>query len=183
MELYKGIEIRDLSVYLRKENILILSDLHIGYEESLNKGGFLIPRIQFKEMYERAKKMLCNDRFSSIVITGDLKHEFGVISDTEWRNTLKLIDLLLEHTEKLVLIKGNHDMTLKYIAGKRNIELVEYLKIKDVLVCHGDEIIDNEDFKKSKIVIIGHEHPAIGLKEKNKYELYKCFLKGKYKNK
>ena len=98
MELYKGIEIRDLSVYLRKENILILSDLHIGYEESLNKGGFLIPRIQFKEMYERAKKMLCNDRFSSIVITGDLKHEFGVISDTEWRNTLKLIYLLLYHT-------------------------------------------------------------------------------------
>ncbi|HLC85719.1 MAG TPA: metallophosphoesterase [Candidatus Nanoarchaeia archaeon] len=183
MEIINNIEINDLSLHLKKENILVFSDLHIGYEEYLNVKGILVPRFQFAEMYERAKKIINNRRFKAIVITGDLKHEFGVISDTEWRNTLKLIDLFLQHSEKLVLVKGNHDITLKYIASKRHIDLVEYFKINDIIICHGDEILTNDAFHSSKIIIIGHEHPAVSLKDKSKYELYKCFIKGKYKNK
>ena len=32
-------------------------------------------------------------------------------------------------------------------------------------------------------MIIGHEHPAIGLRDKGRVEKYKCFFKGKYKDK
>jgi uncharacterized protein len=52
-----------------------------------------------------------------------------------------------------------------------------------LFICHGDKILNNEDFKKSKIIIIGHEHPSIGLQEGNRVEKYKCFLKGKFKDK
>ena len=182
MEIQKGIEIRDLSLYLKKYNTLVLSDLHIGYEEALNDKGVLVPRVQFKQMYERLSLIVKEQKFKDIIITGDLKHEFGIINDTEWKNTLKLIDLLLEHCEKLILIKGNHDLTLKHIANKRNIELVEYVRIDEILICHGDEILSKEVFEGINMIIIGHEHPAVGLREKNKYESYKCFLKGKYKN-
>ena len=182
MEIIKDIEIIDLSLFLKKHNTLILSDLHIGYEESLNDKGVLVPRVQFKQMYTRLKTILEENKFREVIITGDLKHEFGIINDTEWKNTLRLIDLILEHCEKLILIKGNHDITLKYIANKRSIELVEYVKIDDILICHGDNIL-KEAMKDSKIIIIGHEHPAVGLREKNKYESYKCFLKGKYERK
>ena len=183
MEIHKGIEIIDLSLLLKKYNTLILSDLHIGYEEALNDKGVLVPRVQFKQMYERLLLIVKEQKFKDIIITGDLKHEFGIINDTEWKNTLKLIDLLLEHCEKLILIKGNHDLTLKHIANKRNIELVEYVRIDEILICHGDEILSKEVFEGIKMIIIGHEHPAVGLREKNKYESYKCFLKGKYDKK
>ncbi len=183
MEILKDIELIDLGLYIKESKTLVIADLHLGYEESLNKKGVFVPRLQFKDIYLRLEKMLAKIKTETIVITGDLKHEFGVIRDTEWKNIFKLIDLFLKHSKNLIIIKGNHDVTLPWITRKKGIELVEYYKIGDILICHGDEILNNEDFNKSKIIIIGHEHPAIGLKEKSKYESYKCFLKGKYSNK
>src|SRR3989344_8466368 len=183
MEIIKGIEAVDLCLYIKKHKTLVISDIHLGYEESLNQRGVLVPRIQFNAVHEKLSKILVSRDIETIVVTGDLKHEFGVIIESEWKNILKIIDLFLGHCKKLVIIKGNHDVTLPFITRKKGIELSEYYKIDDIFICHGDEIIDNEDFRKSKLIIIGHEHPAIGLREKSKYEVFKCFLKGKYLDK
>lgn len=183
MEIYKGMDIINLCLYIKKHKTLVIADLHLGYEEAMSKKGILVPRVQFKEIYEKISDILKNLDIETVVITGDLKHEFGVISDTEWKNVLQIIDLFLKYCKKLVIIKGNHDVALPFITKKRDIELVNYYKIDDILICHGDEIIDNQDFKKSKIIIIGHEHPAIGLNDKTKHENFKCFLKGKFLNK
>ena len=80
MEIIKGIEICDLSLYLKGYKTLIIADLHLGYEESLNKKGVLVPRIQFKDTYERLNKILTSKKIETMIITGDLKHEFGVIN-------------------------------------------------------------------------------------------------------
>ena len=39
---------RDLSLVYKDH--LIISDLHIGFEEAMNKQGILIPRFQFEEI-------------------------------------------------------------------------------------------------------------------------------------
>ena len=39
------------------------------------------------------------------------------------------------------------------------------------------------DFLKSKVVIIAHDHPAIGIREEMRMEKIKCFLKGRWKSK
>ena len=70
MEIYPGIEIRDLGLYLVKEKTLIISDTHIGYEESLNRQGILVPRVYFTEFLERLSKIL--DDVERVVINGDL---------------------------------------------------------------------------------------------------------------
>lgn len=183
MKISKGIEIHDLSLYLTRSKTLVIADMHLGYEESLNKRGVLIPRIQFKDTYERLERILKILDIKNLVVTGDFKHEFGVISETEWRNLLQIIDLILKYAKRLVIIKGNHDVSLGPVARKRNVGLIEYYKVGEILICHGDEILINEEFRHAKTVIIGHEHPAIGLKEKSKHEVYKCFLKGKWKDK
>ena len=180
MEIYKNIEIVDLSLYLKKEKILVLSDFQIGHEEYLNKQGILLPRLEFNDVIKRLDKIFKKVNPEKIIINGDLKHEFGTISKQEWRNTLDLLDYLLEKAE-VILVKGNHDVILGPIANKRNLEIVDYYKINDIAFLHGDKIL--LDALNSKILIIGHEHPAINLKEGVRKELYKCFLKGKYKNK
>lgn len=186
MEISKGIRVLGLSLHIH--STLILSDIHMGYEESLNKGGVLIPRAQFKDTIERLKKLFqrikdMNMDVEHVIINGDLKHEFGAISDTEWRNTLGLLDFLLKKCERITLIKGNHDTILGPIAKKRNVQIVDSFVIDDIFICHGDEIPSSDEFKKAKRVIIGHEHPAIGLKEGSRTEKFKCFLHGKYKAK
>ncbi|MFC1728540.1 metallophosphoesterase [Nanoarchaeota archaeon] len=177
MEISKGIKTRNLLLELK--NTLIISDLHIGIEEALTKQGILIPKFHFKDTIKQLEKDL--KKVKTIIINGDLKHEFGRISDQEWRETLKVLDLLSKYCEKIILIKGNHDNILGPIAKKRKLEIVDYYKIDDIYICHGNSI--PKDLKGVKTIIISHEHPAIRLREKTKVEKFKCFLKGKYKGK
>ncbi len=205
MRICDGIEIVDLG--LKVNNTLIICDTHIGFEEALNKQGVFVPRFQFNEIIKRLEKILKNRKIKQIIINGDVKHEFGTISDQEWRHTLKLLDFLSKYS-KVTLLKGNHDTILGPIAKKRNVEIKDYYfletnnqkinkrksilklnkklkKIKKILIIHGDKL--NKDIenliKKADVIIIGHEHPAVSLKEGPRVELYKCFLKGKFKGK
>ena len=184
LEFQRGIEIIDLCLYLKKQNILILADTHIGYEEALNKRGVLIPRFQFKEIIERLENVLKKTgKLNKIIINGDIKHEFGTISEQEWRHTLRLLDFLTKYCKEIILIKGNHDTILGPIAKKRNVKVIEDYKIKDILIIHGHKIPSKEKLKGIKKIIIGHEHPAISIHEGPRTELFKCFLKGKFKRK
>ncbi|MBN2422767.1 metallophosphoesterase [Candidatus Woesearchaeota archaeon] len=182
MEILPNIHINDLGLYLKNQKALVIGDVHIGYEEALNKQGLLIPRFQFKEVIKRLEKILEKTKPELIIINGDLKHEFGVISETEWRYTLRLIDFLVGYG-KVILIKGNHDKIIGPIADKKNIIIKNYYFNDKIYICHGHEIPKNKDFDKAKKIIIGHEHPAVSLKDHGRVEKYKCFLKGKHKDK
>jgi len=182
MKILPNIEIVDLLLYF--DSALVIADIHIGYEEALNKQGVLVPRQQFEDMAKRIEKifgMLKGKSIERIIVNGDLKHEFGTISEQEWRNTLKFIDLLAKHCNEIVLVKGNHDTVLGPIAKKRNVKVVDNIGIGKVLVAHGNKVA--EAISKYDTIIIGHEHPAVTLKEGPRVEQYKCFLRGKYKGK
>lgn len=182
MELKNNIQLIDLALYLTKSKTLILSDFHLGYEESLTSKGILIPKFQFKDIILRLKPILDKTKPKLIIINGDLKHEFGQISSEEWKNTLELLDFLSSYS-KIILIKGNHDAVLEPIAKKRNIEIVTSYTIGDIYICHGNRIPESKEFSKAKTIIIGHEHPALSLTDRIRTEKFKCFLKGKYKRK
>ncbi|MDP2750960.1 MAG: metallophosphoesterase [Nanoarchaeota archaeon] len=189
-ELSKGIFAIDLALYLKKSKILVLADTHIGYEESLNKQGVLIPRFQFNEIGHKLEKIFSflkekNFEIEKVLINGDIKHEFGRISEQEWRHTLQLIDFLSKHANEIILIKGNHDTVLGPIAEKRNIIVKEHAIIDNILLIHGDSLPNKaleKELKGKKVsaVIIGHEHPAVSLGTMARFEKYKCFLVGEW---
>ena len=182
MKLLKNIEAIDLALYIDKS--LIIADIHIGFEEALNKQGVLVPRFQFPDLLKRMKSIfdrLKDKKIEKIIINGDLKHEFGTISEQEWRNTLKFLDFLGSYCSEILLIKGNHDTILGPIADKRNIRIVDRVELGEVLVCHGDKV--PADIKKYTTIIIGHEHPAVSIRDNIRVETYKCYLAGKYKGK
>lgn len=183
MEITKGIEIIDLALWIKAKKVLIMADLHIGYEEALNKQGVLVPRFQHKELMQKLEAVIEKTKPETVIINGDLKHEFGAISTQEWRETLKVFDYISENCKKIILIKGNHDNILGPIANKRNLEILDEYNIDDIYVCHGDKIPESLMFQKAKTVIIGHEHCAISIRKGIRVEKYKCFLKGKYKGK
>lgn len=182
-ELLDGVHAIDLAILLPEHKTLIIADTHIGYEEALNKQGVLIPRTQNSLTVKRLDKIIKETRPEIIIINGDVKHEFGTISETEWRNTIKLIDHLARKSKKLILIKGNHDKILGPIAEKRNIEIHTHLKIDNILITHGHKEPISKQLENVKTIIIGHEHPAISLEDYPRVEKYKCFLKGTYKRK
>jgi putative SbcD/Mre11-related phosphoesterase len=180
MQLLKKFEIIGLALKVYEN--LVISDLHIGYEEALNKQGVLIPRFQFEEIMKNLEGLFKKvGKVNRVIINGDLKHEFGTISNQEWRHTLKVLDFLELHCDEVLIIKGNHDTIIGPIAKKRKVKVVEQFIDKDVIFLHGDKIVDIP--KKVKTIIIGHEHPAVTIKDKVRAELFKCYLVGKFKGK
>ncbi|VVB81271.1 Calcineurin-like phosphoesterase [uncultured archaeon] len=167
----------DLCIYLSDIKALVISDLHLGYEESLQKRGVLVPKSMFKQIIRRLDWILNQIPVEKVILNGDIKHEFGTISVQEWREVLRLIEYFEKKNIELLAVKGNHDTIFGPIARKKQIKEVREATHKDILIVHGDYVPD----KPSKIIIIGHEHPAITLREKAKAEKFKCFLKGTYK--
>lgn len=183
MEILPGIKIAGLGLYLEKEKALVISDLHIGQEEALNKEGILVPRFQLKRLLDELKSLIEATKPRLIIINGDLKHEFGTISEQEWRDTLKVLDYLGRHTEQLILIKGNHDTILGPIATKREIKTQDSFKLGTTLIMHGHKLPTEAELESVATIIIGHEHPAISIRDNIRSELFKCFLLGNYKRK
>jgi len=183
--LTKDVKIVDLALYIPAAHALVVSDFHLGYEEAVSARGTLIPRFQFTDIMQRLDGILGQLKLplKTVIINGDLKHEMGRISPQEWRDILKLLDYLARKAEKIVVIKGNHDTMLQPVAQKRGIELVSRFFINGILVVHGDVIDDMSTDESVKTIIIGHEHPALGLKDGARYETFKCFLKGLWKKK
>ena len=175
-----GIKIIDLALQI--DEYLIISDLHLGYEESLNKEGIMIPKFQYNKILERISEIQIASDCSKIIINGDLKHEFGKISKQEWVEVNEFLDYLMDEFIEVILIKGNHDNFTNIISEKKNLELCEYYLIDDKILCtHGHELIELPP--NVEYIIIGHEHPCIGLRSGERVEKIKSFLYGDYKDK
>ncbi len=178
MLISRNIEIIETALLINKE-ILVINDLHLGYEEALHIKGILVPRFQLEEIMNIMARILTAAKPKKIIINGDLKHEFGTVLKQEWKEVLQFLDFLLLRCPEVMIIKGNHDQIIKPIAEKRGVSIVKEHQISGILMIHGDELIKTN----AKRIIIGHEHPAITLHENSKWEKYKCFLKGQWKGK
>lgn len=185
----KGLEIIELCLFLPEENVLALADLHLGYEEMLNREGALVPRINFVGIKERVKKVFAAlrqkhniARLDKIIINGDLKHEFGTISEQEWKEVVDMLAMLQKHCKKIILVRGNHDKVLGPIAKWQGIEIEErhFLPASKVLFTHGHKLPTKHELNRANVLVIAHEHPAITIREGAKAETYKCFLRGEF---
>ncbi|MCX6802709.1 MAG: metallophosphoesterase [Candidatus Diapherotrites archaeon] len=185
-EILKGMRPVNLGLFFEKEKILAIADLHLGYEEMLNAQGVFLPRTNFEKIRKALDEMLKElPKLDIIVILGDLKHEFGFISQQEWKEVIEMLQFLQKHCKKIVLIKGNHDKILGPLVKWEGLKIEEefYITKAGVLFLHGDKISASDNFQKAKTIVIGHEHPAVSLREGIKSEMFKCFLKGKFKGK
>ncbi|MBS3060336.1 MAG: metallophosphoesterase [DPANN group archaeon] len=186
METFKlssKMEIVDLALYLPKHKALVIGDIHLGYEDALAAQGIMLPKTQYKRTIGRAErvfKTLGNEKkqVEEIILNGDIKHEFGRISEQEWQDALNFLAFLEKHCSKLTIIKGNHDKIIEPIATKRGHTVETQRALDDVLVCHGDVVPVNA--QAFKTIVIGDAHPAVTISDGIASEKEKCFLVGKY---
>ena len=187
MELSKGIKAIDLALYIEKEKLLAITDLQLGYEGMLNAQGVMVPRFNLEKIKERLEEKIFPQagKIETILINGDLKHEFGTISEQEGAEVREIIEFLKQRCKEIILVKGNHDAILEPIVRTKGLRLLEeyFIPAQKILFTHGHKIPESENFRKAKTVIIGHEHPCITVSDGVKHETYKCFLKGKFRGK
>ena len=174
-------EIADLGLLI--DDTVVIADLHLGYEQSLNMDGIMVPKFQYQKILERIQEIIDRSAVKRVVINGDLKHEFGRITRQEWKEALNFTQFLKENFHDVILLKGNHDNFTKFIAKKTDLEVYESYSLGEFIIMHGDKIPDDLMDSKEPTIIIGHEHPCIGIRNGERLEKMKCFLKGNYKDK
>lgn len=174
------------TAFFPKEGILVIGDLHLGYDSMLKNQGITLSFDQLeetkKELESIIKRIKAIYNLEKIILIGDIKHHFS-FEKTELfdiRNFLKFVEKFVPR-EKIILIKGNHDtFSLKNYSQKNF-----YIQGK-IAFLHGHKNFP-EIFKNKKIetIIMGHIHPAILIEDKQsiKKEKFKCFLVGNFKSK
>lgn len=175
------------TLFFPEKGILVVGDLHLGFEYQIQQSGFLVPETQVKEIEEELRKIfeeIKKRKFKTkkIIFLGDIKHSFSY----KWKEKNyfdEIISFLKNYINEkdIILIKGNHD-TIDYSFGDK---LKDYFISNDLAFCHGDKFFPEVFAKKINTIVIGHLHPSIILSDEQgiKREKYKCFLVGKFKNK
>jgi len=174
------------TIFFPKEKIVVVGDLHLGYEAALRKRGLDVPLNQFNEMEKELSATLDNikarfGKISEIVFLGDVKHHFGYMGE-ERDEMLKLIRFLRKYVEnenRIIFIRGNHEK------NEKNQKFIDYYIVKDIAFVHGNKEFLEIYSKDINLVVMGHLHPTVTISDKMKIkrEKYKCFLVGRYKNK
>jgi putative SbcD/Mre11-related phosphoesterase len=167
MKIFEGIELINgfRAIYIKELDLLVISDLQIGEELYLaEEKGIFIPQIQLKEMKKELNSIFKKIQAERILINGDVKHEFGEASRQEWREVIDFMEFLRKRVKEIIVVRGNHDNYLLNIASKINLQVFDpfYLE-KGYLFAHGHKKISYP--KDFHTLIIGHEEPAIILKE------------------
>ncbi len=157
LELLDGLWItNERCVIMKRRKVAIISDLHIGFESVMEASGVHLPHIQMDTMKASLQRIIERYQPERFFILGDLKHEFSKNLTQEWSEVQKLLGILHERGE-VVVIKGNHDNYLATIASKMGIELVDHYQLDGITFSHGHLPIE------ARPLVIGHEHPSIRL--------------------
>jgi uncharacterized protein len=143
-----------------KEKYLIITDIHIGFEdEIIRKGVFIDPKKNVEEIIELLSTIIYKTQIKNLIILGDLKSSKTVITKSEWNN----VPFFLKSLSKLCniyLIPGNHDGNIIHLVPKDiNMMSTKGMEINNTLLTHGHALPSIG--KNIDKIITGHLHPIL----------------------
>jgi putative SbcD/Mre11-related phosphoesterase len=169
MRIKKGIEIVENypAIFLEPIDTLVLADLHLGFERELASRGVFLPHFQYQDIKKAISSIINKISPRQIIIDGDLKHKFGERTTQELNEVVDLLDYLTQNTEKVIVIRGNHDNFVRGLFARYpKSEFIEEAYYEgDFAFTHGHKIPSGMETLESQVTVIGHEHPAIGLRD------------------
>jgi putative SbcD/Mre11-related phosphoesterase len=173
------------TLFFPKEKIWVIGDLHLGWEKMLRDSGLTIPIKQFSQVQEELEKIIKNikakfGKIEQIVLLGDIKQHYGFEFE-EKKEVEKLLRVLKQQVpeQNIIFIRGNHEL------NDKNGKYQDYFILKDIAFVHGHREFPEIYDKKINLIVMGHLHPSITLRDEMKIrnEKYKCFLVGRYRKK
>lgn len=136
----------------------IISDLHLGYSEDIPSMTQQDERV---EIADRITATLENENIESMVLNGDVFHQFKRPSDKA-REIFDELKLRVQADDiNLFVVTGNHDKVAKEQFSS-SIDFKPYYKFKhqdtEVVVTHGHKMVEAGD---ADLFVFGHLHPVM----------------------
>ena len=150
------------ALLLRKQSkrVLVVADLHIGWEVTLAKRGVHVPS-QMPKILSKMTRLIESCKPTSLFFLGDVKHTVTGVGMEEWRDVPVFFETLGKKVPDIQVIPGNHDGNLEPL-------LPEFVKILpttgvalwDVGLFHG-HAWPAPELLGCRRLVTGHVHPMV----------------------
>jgi len=153
------------ATYIGELNSTVIADVHIGYEEELAKSGIFLPRSQLDYLLSKVDELYNLSKTKRLIINGDVKHSFARPNKRVSKEISIFLSALASYYNDVIIVKGNHDTYIANVAKKHNIDVIDYFSERNILIIHGHKDPGKEFLQSYEYIIIGHEHPSIGIRD------------------
>ncbi len=160
---YPALLVRDGS-----ERVLVVADLHIGWEMNLTMRGIHIPS-QTSRLQKRLLEIIGKTRPTRLVLLGDIKQAVPKITMEEWKAVPEFLEVIQKVVEDILIVPGNHDGDLEPLTPSSTKlapagGIVFGRKVR-VSIFHGHAWPVPEAFS-ADVLVMSHIHPVVWFKDK-----------------
>lgn len=164
--------------------VLVISDLHIGYEKTLFKQEYYSTNV-VHQIIKHLEQLVAKIKPTEIIILGDLKHSLCEFSRQEFQQVAQLL-FNLQKQASVIIVRGNHDADIELVVpdDTRIVSSAGFFlqfKSKRIYLLHG-HAQPTADMLTCDSLLMGHIHPAISIsKLKEKSAVHRVWVKTKWK--
>ncbi|WP_423147576.1 ligase-associated DNA damage response endonuclease PdeM [Rubrolithibacter danxiaensis] len=158
------------AVFWKKENCLIVSDVHFGKVGHFRKAGIAIPKAMEQEDLAVLSDLIQEYKPGTLIFLGDLFHS-EMNNDWHWF----ILWRQLFSGIRMILVEGNHDILNPEIYKEAGFEVFDQYTCGPFLFIHDN----SKQNSGSAYIISGHIHPGVRLKGKGRQAVsLPCFYFG-----
>jgi hypothetical protein len=140
--------------------VLVVADLHIGWEVALAQEGVYIPS-QTPKILSQLQKIVEMVKPTRLIFLGDVKHTVAKVELREWRDIPDLFETLERSVPNIQVVPGNHDGNLEPLLPETVTLLpATGVKIGDVGLFHG-HAWPAPELLGCRTLVMGHIHPTV----------------------
>jgi metallophosphoesterase superfamily enzyme len=164
--------------------VLVVADLHLGYERVLLKKETLSPSLS-QIVIDHLHDLVNRVQPTEVVILGDLKHSVRGLSRSELRQVSLLLEKLKQQAS-VTVVRGNHDADVDLLLPDGVILAPSSgtaLKFENqqVYLLHG-HALPGIELLHSDALLMAHVHPTIAIPSLKDHELmYQVWVRAHWK--
>ncbi|UCC33608.1 MAG: metallophosphoesterase [Candidatus Bathyarchaeota archaeon] len=148
----------------KAKRVLVVADLHIGWETALIEKGIHVPS-QTPKILTKMLRLIKLVRPTNLIFLGDVKHAVSKVKMKEWQDIPSLFETLYKKVPNIQVIPGNHDGNLEALLPQD----VEILSAKgtalgEVGLFHG-HAWPAPELLQCRTLITGHIHPMVAFRD------------------
>jgi len=153
-----------LLIQKQKERMLVVADLHMGWEVKLAEQGIHVPS-QTQKILEKMIQLIDKCKPTGIVFLGDVKHAIAKVEIEEWRDIPEFFEAITKRVSDIQVIPGNHDGNLEPLLPKAAKVLPSAgIVFGDVGLFHG-HTWPAPELLKCRNLVTGHVHPTVAFRD------------------
>jgi putative SbcD/Mre11-related phosphoesterase len=148
----------------KSERVLLVADLHLGWEASLTRKGVHVPS-QTPKILNKILELIKKCKPTRLILLGDVKHAIAKVEIEEWRDIPDFFEALEKKVPNIQVVPGNHDGNLEPLLP----ETIKILPSTGVVVgnfglFHG-HAWPAPDLLGCHSLITGHVHPMVAFRD------------------